>query len=396
MRTNKIYERDSYISEFDATVLACCEAKNNCYEIILDSTAFFPEGGGQKSDVGMIGAAKVYDVQIVDDEIIHYAGSGVAVGEKLHCSIDWKLRFSRMQNHSAEHILCGLIHNRFGYDNSGFHIDGDEVTFDMNGPMTGEEIAEIELLANKVVYENVPIIISFPAPEELANLSYRSKLDLTEGVRLVTIEGYDVCACCAPHVARTGDIGVIKIIDSFPHRGGVRFVMKAGESALADYIMLDSNAKRSMAVLSAKRCETAEFTAELSRKNRELATCVVELKNEITRLYTQKAIAKLNSLSEEEPALLIFTEGLDEVQMRNIINECTLRTNRIVGGFMGNDEEGYRFIISRNKAGEGIALPALAKKMREEINAQGGGSDLMIQGKIALSQNETEQFFKLI
>ena len=195
--TRKLYDFDSHRRDFSATVLRCDPAGER-YAVVLDQTVFFPEGGGQPADTGVLGGAHVLDVQLLLDVIVHYTDVPLTPGTLVRGEIDWPQRFRRMQGHSGEHIISGLIHSEFGFDNVGFHLGEDVITMDYNGELTWPQLMHIERLANEAVYRNVPIRTEYPAPEQLAHMEYRSKLDLKENVRIVTVEGYDVCACCAP------------------------------------------------------------------------------------------------------------------------------------------------------------------------------------------------------
>ncbi len=251
--TKKLYYTDPYIKEFDAIVISVAECDGG-FDIVLDRSAFFPEEGGQGSDTGLIGNAKVTYVY-EKEGILHHVADTRPHTATVNCRLDFDTRFEKMQCHTAEHILCGIIHSRFGYENVGFHLGEDIVTFDVNGVLSAEEIEQVERLANEAVFANMPITAFFPEKEELADIQYRSKLDITEGVRLVKIGEVDICACCAPHVGSTAEIGVIKILDFMKHRGGTRIFMLAGRRALADYCAKQNTLKKISALLSAPQLE---------------------------------------------------------------------------------------------------------------------------------------------
>ena len=232
--TKKLYDLDSHLRDFSATVLRCAPDGER-YAVVLDQTLFFPEGGGQPADTGVLGGARVLDVQITPEAIVHYTDAPLMPGTQVRGEIDWPQRFRRMQGHSGEHIISGLIHSEYGFDNVGFHLGEDTITMDYNGELTWPQLMHIEQLANEAVYRNVPIRTEYPSAERLAQMTYRSKLDLTEDVRIVTVEGYDVCACCAPHVSCTGEIGAIKFTSVMRHRGGIRVTILCGSDAEVDY-----------------------------------------------------------------------------------------------------------------------------------------------------------------
>ena len=232
--TDKLYEEDAYLREFEAEVTGCVPAEGG-WLVTLDRTAFYPEGGGQPADTGTLGGARVLDVHEQEGEILHTTDAPLPVGDRTAGAIDWEARFSRMQQHTGEHIVSGVIHRLFGLDNVGFHMGRDAVTIDLNGELTADDLTRVERLANEAVWENLPVGVEYPAPEALAALDYRSKKELTGRVRIVTVPGSDVCACCGTHVRRTGEIGVIKLLTSQRYKGGVRVWLLCGDRALTDY-----------------------------------------------------------------------------------------------------------------------------------------------------------------
>lgn len=227
----ELYDLNPYTEEFDAQVVSC-NLNNDVYEIVLDRTAFYPEGGGQPADRGTLGTVNVLDVQEKAETIIHYCDAPLAEGTQVHGAIDWNRRFDLMQNHSGEHIVSGLIHQLYGYENVGFHM-GDVIQIDFNGPLNEEQLKDIETRANRIVMNNEEIIALFPDEEELKTLEFRSKKELKGVVRIIEIPGADVCACCGTHVKRTGEIGLIKLLGWQKHKKGVRVEMLSGMRALA-------------------------------------------------------------------------------------------------------------------------------------------------------------------
>ena len=259
--TEKLFYLDSHLFEFEAEVLSCREAKHG-WEIVLDRTAFFPEGGGQPYDTGAIGPARVLEVHEREGEVRHLCDRELTPGTYA-CSVDREKRLRRMQNHSGEHIFSGLTHRRFGAENVGFHMAADCMTIDFDKELSWEELSAIEYAANEAVRANIPVRTFYPSSEELAALEYRSKKELEGAVRIVEIEGIDRCACCAPHVYSTGEIGLIKLLTAERHRGGVRLTLICGMDALDDYRRKQGSAAAVSAMLSAKRDEIAPAVARL-------------------------------------------------------------------------------------------------------------------------------------
>ena len=181
--TRRLYYEDVYKKEFTATVLECREHKNG-FAVILDESAFYPEGGGQPSDVGTLGDVKVTEVYEKDGELLHYTEQALEVGAKVEGKIDWARRFDLMQQHSGEHMVSGVIHAKYGYDNVGFHMGSDVITVDLNGMLDEAQLAEIEREVNEKVWEDKEVVITYPTAEELKTLDYRSKKELTGQVVL--------------------------------------------------------------------------------------------------------------------------------------------------------------------------------------------------------------------
>ncbi len=380
--SERLYYKDSHINEFKAVVTLFGEDNGRMYAE-LDRTAFFPEGGGQLADTGVIGEVRVLDVQEKEGRILHYIADALEVGQEYDCAIDWEQRFRRMQNHSGEHIVSGITHTRFGYDNVGFHMGDDYVTLDFNGELTAGDVAELELAANRAVWENVAISTEFPNEEALKTLEYRSKLELSGEVRIVTIEGYDKCACCAPHVKRTGEIGVIKLVDFMKHRGGMRLTMRCGIDAYKDY--------------AEKQQSAAEISALLSAKRSDIYPAVKKIFDELQEERYKSAELKKSMLAAEA-AKLEYTEGnlcffypeeFDSASLRSLVNEAVKRCGGIAAAFSGTDEDGYNYVIGSTSAD----LRAKAKEINSAIDGRGGGRPEMIQGSAKATRAVIEKFF---
>lgn len=372
--TEKLFEQNSYCKEFTATVLQC-EKQGEYYEIVLDKTAFFPEGGGQAADQGKLNHIDVLDVQIQNETIIHKTAEPIEAGTAVTGVLDWDLRFSRMQSHSAEHIVSGIAHSMFGYENVGFHMSARTMTVDFDGTLTKEHILEIEKKANLAVYANKQITASFPTPEEAETIPYRSKLDITQGLRLVTIDGVDCCACCAPHVGYTGEIGLIKIIDVSSNKGGTRIEMIAGIYALEDYISLNAANKNLMKLFSAKRDEVEDA---VSKQN----TLVTELKNENAKLLKRLAIAELDPVQTGDVSYA-FCDGLSYDALRHCAN-FLIEKGAEICVLLSETEAGTLYVASSNQAD----VKPIVTALNSAFNGKGGGKPNYAQGKLSSGSKE--------
>ncbi len=378
--TEKLYDKDSHLKEFTGTVLSC-KKMGEKYAATLNRTAFFPEGGGQQSDRGYLGDAYISDVQIKNGEILHFADKPLSVGQAYDCKLDFDFRFRNMQNHSGEHIISGIVHRLYGFNNVGFHL-GAEMTMDFDGELTRRQLDEIEDLANKAVYENLPVKAYYPTDEELKQLDYRSKLDLKENVRIVEIKGVDVCACCAPHVKATGEIGVIKILDFEKYKGGVRLIVKCGADALRDYREKYKNVLEISNLLSAKQ---PTVSAAVVRLNDQLSAEKAETAALKKRLIAEKAAG----FAPDTDKTAVFENGLDIKELQLLADALCQKAGGIRGAFSGADGA-FSFAI----CGEETALGNFFAKFKAAFNTRGGGRNGIRQGTVCAERAEIEGLFK--
>ena len=383
--TEKLFYKDAYQKTFEATVTECREGKSG-YEIILDQTAFYPEGGGQPGDIGYLQTGdqkvEVTDTHEKDGEILHFCGQPLEKGRKVTGSIDWERRFDLMQNHSGEHIVSGLIHHKFGYNNVGFHMGKDTVTIDFDGEFSVEDMCRFEQEANARIWANEQVDITSYTEEEAETVEYRSKKELHGVVRVVTFPNADVCACCGTHVRYTGEIGLIKLISLQKWKGGVRMEMLSGRKAM-EYVadVCRQNQQISVA-LSAKPLETAEAVEHLKKLQMDQQFHAGALE--------QKLFQYMAKQYEGSGSVLLFEEGLAADSVRKLTAEImeTCEGRCIVCS--GDDENGYKYAMGE-KDGD---LRTLVKEFNSTLNGRGGGKPFFVQGSVAATRKEIEEFFK--
>ena len=380
--TEKLFYTDSHLQEFTAKVVSCRPCGNG-YEAVLSRTAFFPEGGGQAADTGVIDGIRVYDVQEKGEQIFHYLEGELEEGKTVTGQIDWDKRFSRMQQHSGEHIVSGIVHARFGYDNVGFHLNDELCTLDLSGPLTKEELREVENAANEAVFANVPVQISYPSKEKLKTLDYRSKIEIDGQVRIVTIPGYDVCACCAPHVNFTGEIGLVKLVQSQNYKGGIRITMLCGRRALKDYQQKEESVKAIMGSLSAKE----ELIAEAVERVKEECT---QLKSELAESRYQILEAQAEKIPDGQKKVCIFDSKLSGNEPRELMNLVLKKGVEVCAVFAGNEESGYRYVIGS----ETEDVRPYSKVLKEQFDGRGGGKPVMVQGSVNGSEEAIRKVFE--
>lgn len=381
--TEKLYYSDGHLSRFTARVTSC-EKEDGTWAVKLDRSAFFPGGGGQEADEGVLSDMKLLGLREEGEDIVHLTPAPLEPGALVEGRIDWPLRFSRMQGHSGEHILSGTVHRLFGYDNVGFHMGEEAITIDFSGELSREDLSRAELEANRAIWRDVPVRTLLPTPGELAAMDYRSKKELTGQVRIVEIEGVDLCACCAPHVSHSGEVGLLKIIDSMRHRGGTRLTLLCGEAALLDYEALHENNAAVSAALSAKRLETGGAIARVMAEQEERRAEFTKLKRELLQL-------KAAALRPTEGSICIFESDIDMITLRELVNAGSELAGKVCAGFAGTDGD-YKYIIGSRT----VPLRARAKEINAAIDGRGGGSDAMIQGTSRARREDIERYFNAL
>lgn len=380
--TEKLYDLDSYVTEFDCKVISLYSDERFTY-IETDRTAFFPEGGGQTSDRGVLGDVYVENVQIIDGKIVHIVENNaenvekLSVEAKIFGKIDLNKRFSDMQQHTGEHIFSGIVHSLFGFDNVGFHLSADSVTVDFNGELSDDDIYKVQNLVNKAIWKDIKIKVSYPTKEELSTLSYRSKKEIDGELRIVEIPGVDICACCAPHVKRTGEVGFFRIIKSERHRGGMRFFILCGERAMLDarekllQNYLVSN------LLVAKETETFAAVGRLFEERAALSAEVAALKKELSALKAKSV--------ESGEKIVVISETEDMNEARQLADKLSDKAEKFAAVLFGKRCERY-VIISKTE----FDLAALCRKLNTGFSGRGGGRGGIVQGSLASSEGAKE------
>ena len=387
--TQKYYEADAYRREADAVILAAEPDGRGGGKLALDGTVFYPEGGGQPADHGTLtlpdGARlTVTDVHEQGGVIWHRVDAlpdAAAPGTAVTGRIDWAWRFDKMQQHTGEHILSGILHQMFGAENVGFHIGSDAVRMDTSVPISAEGLREAELAANRIVWQNVPVLITYPTREELARMTYRSKKEIEGQVRIVTIPGADVCACCGTHTAATGAVGQIKILAAENYKGGVRLSIVCGERALL--------------AAQAMRQRQADIGALLSAKPSETAHAVHRVYDE----YTALKFAHFGLCSELFDALaaqvapgadaIRIVPGLDPDGLHRLAARLSEATTGLCAALTAN-EKGTGYCLAQ----AGGDVRALTKALNTALNGRGGGKPGICQGSCAAAPEQVEEFLR--
>jgi len=379
--TRKLFYEDCHLLAFSAKVTGCEEALGH-WRITLDETAFYPEGGGQAGDIGTLGCVRVLDTKEDGEDVLHLCDGPLEVGAEVHGQVDETHRFDLMQQHTGEHIVSGLLHSRFGYQNTGFHVGKDVMEVDFDGPLTPEDVAWVENEANKAIWKNMAVKCWYPSPEELPNVVYRTKRALPWPVRIVQVGNVDNCACCGIHVAHTGEVGVIKILSCVKFHGGVRLEMVCGQRAW-NYLaaVFDQNRQVSQ-LFSAKLLETADAarkTADsLAAEKFRSAGLEKQVLGHIAEGY----------VNQKDP--LHFAQDLSGGAIRELADQISRQCRGFAAVFSGSDETGYSYCLACKVQD----LRPLGKEMTAALNGRGGGKPDFQQGSVKATRQEIESFFE--
>lgn len=385
MQTVKRYDEYPYDTEFTAKVVSCTVKNDRALNVVLDETLFFPEEGGQTPDRGTLAGFPVVDVQIGKDGVITHTvectdPSAFPEGKDALGILDWEHRYSNMQNHSGEHVLSGLLHSMYGYENVGFRLSDNTVTLDTSGQLDDDQIRDLELKANEVVYRNVPITCRYPSKEELSSMEYRSKKAIDGPVRIVTIEGVDVCACCAPHVRHTGEIGLIRILSVLHTKTNMRLTIVCGRRAL---LYTQNEQLQAMEVSHLTNAPVEKIADGVQRFAGEIAQ-LKEKNRALEDKYVSLRLSQIQSGTLPEgafavnDAIYVFEDPMNNLSQRAFVNALCEKEYRFAGVFCGSDADSYTYIIGSRS--DDARTPN--QVLRQNLSARGGGKPLMVTGSV--------------
>ncbi len=376
--TRKLFYEDCHLTHFSARVTGCTQTDRG-WEVMLDATAFYPEGGGQACDLGTLNGIPVTDVQERGEEVIHLCQEPLVVGTEAEGRIDYARRFDLMQQHTGEHIVSGIVHRRYGYHNTGFHVGADVLQVDFDGVIPPEDLPGIEQEANEALWQDIPLRCWFPSPEELPTVFYRTKRALPWPVRIVEVPGYDSCACCGIHVARTGEVGLVKLFTVAGLRGGSRMEMACGRRALQ---LLSDAYDQNRQVSQAFSAKISETGAAARKMNEMLAAEKYHATALQRRLFqiTAKGYANCENV-------LHFEEGLEPPLVRELADAIAGQISGMAAVFSVG--EGCSFCLASRTAD----LRPFSRAMTQSLNGRGGGKPNFQQGRVSAGRSAVEAFF---
>ncbi|MEN6419774.1 MAG: alanyl-tRNA editing protein [Clostridiaceae bacterium] len=375
--TKKLYDQNSHQTQTTARVAACTPVEGG-FDVLLDQTVLFPEGGGQPCDTGWIGEARALSCREDHGEVIHKTNRALAVGETVSVRLDWARRFDFMQQHTGEHLLSFAFYKLFEAANIGFHLALDYATIDFDKPLSREQIAEAELLANSYVWRNLPVTTAiYDSEEDVKSLPLRKHAEgLTAPIRIVSIEDADMCTCCAPHCSLTGEIGSIFVLDAAGYKGGTRVTFLCGERALkrhrAEHDDLDAVARR----FSASRENAVSAVAKLSDEYGALKRRERELAKELNGFLSNELRSNAKQAGKFRVAVRLFS-GMDAGRLKDLA-QCAAEPGMLAVLFSQVDGKLSYVLASGEKfpLDVGELIPAV----NAATGGKGGGRGTLAQG----------------
>ena len=377
----KLYEENQFLTRFTARVRSCAQGRKG-WDVILDQTAFYPEGGGQPYDLGALGGVQVLEVHEREGHVVHTCSAPLEEGSTVEGEIDWARRFDLMQHHSGEHIVSGLAHGMYGCANVGFHMGADVITIDFNVELSQEQVEALEAAANRYIWEDHPVQVSYPSPRELEALEYRSKKAIEGQVRIVSFPGADTCACCGTHVSSSGQVGLVKLLSCQKFRSGVRIELVCGGRAFAHLSQVWEQNHQISNLTSAKLLETAPAVERLLGENQALKSRILTLED--------ARFAALARQYQGAGDVVLFEEDLKPDGLRRLTAAVQAACGGRCACFSGRDGQGYQYAIGQ----PGGELRPLVKELNQALQGRGGGKPDFVQGSVAAGRSEIEHFFQ--
>ena len=365
-----------------AVVQECVPLKAG-FGIVLDQTVFFPEGGGQLSDTGWLEAAgeriPVSHVRTQEGVILHEVSRELSTGCEVGAVLDWPVRFDHMQQHCGEHLLSYAFWKLFGADNVGFHMNPDIVTIDLNKEVTADEAREAETLANQHIQENRSIHAQWMEHSEAAGLTTRKFNEkLTGQLRIVSVEGSDICTCCGTHPPATGMVGLLKIFKLEKHKEGTRVYFLCGRLALQEIgRRLDALAEASR-FLSIREEEIHAAVTRLREENQRLRETLHERNAALMENEVRKLLANPPADEEGNVRLTLLSDTLDAAGAKALVSRLAeVPKARVTVAYASNDRINY--ILALGDGASGSCRERL-QLLNAALGGRGGGKDSLAQG----------------
>jgi len=376
MGTERLYDQDPYLREFDARLIEWSDDQGK-QRVILDRTLFYPTSGGQPCDEGELGGIPVVDVFEEGKTIVHMLDGKLGAGDRVAGKIDWDRRFDFMQQHTGQHILSQAFLMKVGAETVGFHLGKESSTIDLNvADISTDTIHGTELLANKIVFENRNVIVKVVPFDKLNGIPLRKRPKEEKEIRVVEIEGFDFSGCCGTHVRRTGEVGVIKVIRCERYKGGTRVTFLGGWRALKDYQKKVDTLKTVCQAMTVGEEDVSSMVFRWKEERKISAKRIRSLLDEKLGLEANSLCEKAVNVGPFQMVTVVF-ENRDPDEIQYLVNKLT-RLEGIVT-LIGLKGERAHLYFGRSESVD-LDVRPLMMEACQVIDGKGGGSSSMARG----------------
>ncbi len=375
--TELLYYKDPYKIDFTATVLSVekVTGKDEKWDVILDRTCFYPEGGGQPSDIGEIDGIRVDHVYKNNGEVFHRMDSEPGIKE-VNCRIDWSHRFDYMQQHTGQHIISGALHS-FGYETVSVHQGENLTTIEIDKPdISGEDLKLIEIFSNKIISRNIELSSEWVNDDRIKDLSLRRTPKVSGLIRIIRIDDFDQVACGGIHTRSTGEIECIKCVSVEKIRGHARIGWKIGKRVLLDYEEKNSIVSRLSNIFSARQHEILPKVEELISNFQEEKKMYNRLENRFFKYQIKDMFQDALKIGDVSFITFIF-ENESKDYLKNMVNIIDTDERYLIC-LINKRVSDFQWVI----AAGGIDFPftSMRQELMKIINARGGGKTPVWQG----------------
>lgn len=389
MRTERLYYNNPYLKEFRANILEVLPYEGK-YGIILDKTAFYPEGGGQPCDTGYLNDASISEVIEKDGKLLHIVDTLIEEKE-VRGLVNWERRFDLMQQHTGQHILSACFEKLLNGSTDSFHLGKDIVSIEINiSDFTADDADHLENMANDIIYSNLPVAARIVDDEELKRLPLRKMPKVTENIRIVEVKDFDYSPCGGTHVSTTGEVGMIKIKSWEKCKGGFRFTFVCGGRALKDYSFQNSVIRALGEKLSARDIDIVESVNKLINDCKQYEKQLAAVTQELIKYEAEGIIKECPEISGIRLVNRVL-DGRSINEAKLLAQHLTQVPNTIVLLACRNENIQVIFTRSENLT---IDMNSIFKAVLPIIKGKGGGNARTAQGG-GSRQDKLDEFMKI-
>jgi len=392
----RLYFDQPYLREFDTEILEVQPMKNGAFRVRLRETAFYPTSGGQPNDKGTINGIEVFDVTEEDGFIFHHTKQQ-PVGPSVHCEIDWPRRFDFMQQHAGQHILSEAFLLHCQAATIGFHLTEENLTIDLDlTNLTDEQITQVESTANRIVWENLPIVRHWVSPEDIQKLPLRKQPKVHENIRVIEVQGFDWSPCGGTHPNQTGEIGIIKIRRWERSKGVTRVEFFCGIRALKDYQWKNQMVLKLANHFSVKDQELEEVFWRQQALIKDLEKNLQEAAKTLLEIEAKSLREEASTNHGYTIIQTVLPENRTLNDMKKLVFAITQQPKTIV--LLANQANPAQFTFAHTSDLQ-IPMNQLLKDLQKSLGGKGGGSEVLVQGSIPLTtspENYCNHFLELV